>query len=96
MYGNRLRKLLNRMNENSEMKIKVDPFILFTFNRILNSLCSVEAILIHIKLIRDGNNQNIVGRKINPRIDLNQFNERLVLVEGSNVENRFVIIFSWF
>jgi len=38
MYGNNLRKLLNRMNENNEIKIKVVPFILLIFKRILNSL----------------------------------------------------------
>lgn len=94
MYGNRLKKLLNRIIENKEMKIKVLPFILLIFKRILNSLCSVVVILIHIKLIRDGINQNILGRNIRPNKTLIQFKERLVLVEGSKVENRFVIIFS--
>lgn len=94
MYGNKLRKLLNRMNENREMKINVLPFILLIFKRILNSLCSVDVILIHIRLIRDGINQNILGRNMSPRRLLVQFRDKLVLVAGSNVENKFVIIFS--
>lgn len=96
IYGNKLRKLLNKIKENSEIKINVVPFILLILSKILNSLCRVEVILIHIKLIREGINQNIVGKKIKPSIDLNQFNEKFVLVEGSNVENRFVIISSLF
>lgn len=94
MYGNKLRKLLNKIIEKREMKIKVLPFILLIFKRILNSLWSVVVILIHIKLIRDGINQNILGRNISPNKTLIQFNERFVLVEGSKVENRFVIIFN--
>jgi len=53
-------------------------------------------ILIHMKLIRDGMSQNIEGRNISPNRALIQFIERLVLVAGSKVENRFVIIFSLF
>lgn len=96
IYGNSLRKLLNRIKENNEIKINVVPFILLILSKILNSLWRVEVILIHIKLIREGTNQNIVGRNIRPSIDLNQFKDKLVLVEGSKVENRFVIIFSLF
>ena len=93
-YGNNLRKLLNRINENSEIKIRVLPFILLIFNNTLNSLWRVEVIFTHAKLIRDGISQNIDGRKIIPRVTLNQFNDKFVLVAGSNVENRFVIIFN--
>jgi len=96
MYGNNLRKLLNKMNENREMKISVLPFILLIFNRILNSLCNVDVTLIHIRLIRDGINQNILGRNKSPRSLLVQFSDKFVLVAGSNVENKFVIIFNWF
>lgn len=85
---------MNKIKENREMKIKVLPFILLIFNRILNSLCKVDVILIHIKLIREGTNQNILGRNINPRRVLDQFSDKFVLVAGSNVENRFVIIFN--
>lgn len=53
-------------------------------------------ILIHIKLIREGMNQNIAGKNISPNIVLNQFKERFILVDGSKVENRFVIIFNLF
>lgn len=94
MYGNNLRKLLKRINENNEIKIKVVPFILLILRRILNSLCKVDVILIHMKLIREGINQNIVGKNISPNKDLIQFKDKLVLVDGSNVENKFVIIFN--
>lgn len=83
---------MNRIIENSEIKIKVLPFILLIFNRILNSLWSVDVILIHIRLIREGINQNILGRNRSPKSLLDQFKDKFVLVAGSNVENRFVII----
>lgn len=51
-------------------------------------------ILIHRKLIREGINQNILGRNISPRRALIQFNDKFVLVDGSKVENKFVITFS--
>lgn len=44
---------------------------------------------------RDGMSQNIEGIIINPRKVLNQFKEKLkILEEGSNTENKLVIIFS--
>lgn len=86
--------MLNKIIENREMKIRVLPFILLIFSRILNSLCSVDVILTHIKLIRDGINQNILGKNNKPRSTLDQFRDKLVLVAGSKVEKRFLIIFN--
>lgn len=88
-------KLLNIIIIKIEMKISVDPLNDFGPIKVLNSLCNVKFILFHIILIRDGNNQNIDGININPRNVLLQFNDKLkMLVDGSNVENKFVIIFN--
>jgi hypothetical protein len=44
---------------------------------------------------REGINQNIKGKNKIPNKVLNQFNERLkIFVEGSKIENKFIIIFS--
>lgn len=42
IYGNNPIKLLNKIIENNETKINVDPFILIGLNKILNSLCNVN------------------------------------------------------
>jgi hypothetical protein len=57
IYGKSPKKLLNMIIENSEIKIRVDPFIFLIFNKILNSLWSLDVILIHIILYREGINQ---------------------------------------
>jgi hypothetical protein len=63
--------------------------------RVLNSLCRVNKILFQIKEYRDGINQNAVGIKVKPRIVLIQLRDKFItLVEGSNTENKFVIIFN--
>lgn len=85
-------KLLNKIKENKEINNKVLPF---TGIRILNSLWRIKIILFQIILIREGTNQNIGGIiKIN-KIDLNQFSFKLKFVEGSNDENKFIIIFNY-
>jgi hypothetical protein len=51
--------------------------------------------LFHINEIRDGKNQNIIGKNKIPNIVLNQFKDKLkIFVEGSKIENKFIIIFS--
>lgn len=63
-------------------------------NKVLNSLCKVIKILFQKIFIREGKNQNIIGKKRIPRNDLNQFKDKLkILVEGSKIENKFIIIF---
>jgi hypothetical protein len=77
------------------MNIKELPACPVGPNSVLNSLCKVNRILFQISEYRDGINQNAVGIKVNPRIVLIQFKERFItLVEGSNTENKFVIIFN--
>lgn len=57
IYGNKDKKLLNKINEKREIKINVLPFILFKFRRILNSLWRPLVIIIQPILFRDGINQ---------------------------------------
>lgn len=63
-------------------------------NKVLNSLCKVKIILFQIILWREGIIQNIEGIINNPIKVLNQFNEKFMFVEGSNTENKLVIIFN--
>lgn len=94
-YGNKPIKLLNKINENNEIKIKELPACPLVLNNVLNSLWSVNKILFQIIWYREGMNQNIGGIIKIPKNVLIQFNERLkMLVEGSKTENKFVIIFS--
>jgi hypothetical protein len=44
---------------------------------------------------REGKNQNIIGKNKIPKNELNQFNDKLkIFVEGSKIENKFIIIFN--
>ena len=95
IYGNRPKKLLNKIIENRDTKMNVLPLWFESFNRVLNSLWRVNKILFQIMLYRDGIIQYIDGIISNPINVLSQFNERLkILEEGSNTENKLVIIFS--
>lgn len=52
-------------------------------------------ILFQKTFIRDGKNQKIIGKNMIPKNELNQFNGKLKrLVEGSKIENKFIIIFN--
>ena len=63
-------------------------------NRVLNSLWRVIKILFQKIFNREGKNQNIMGKNKIPKNELNQFNERLkMFVDGSKIENKFIIIF---
>jgi len=94
-YGNRPIKLLNKINEKSEIKRNVVPGCLLGPRIVLNSLCKVIMIVFHINKIREGIIQNGIGIISNPRIVLVQLNDKLKMdVEGSKVENRLVIIFN--
>lgn len=64
-------------------------------NRVLNSLLRVTKIEFHKIWCREGISQNIGGIKIKPKKVLIQFKDKLkMLDEGSNTENRLVIIFN--
>lgn len=58
IYGNKPKKLLNKINVNNEIKINVHPFILLGPSRVLNSLWRVNKTIFHKVLNRFGRNQN--------------------------------------
>lgn len=60
---------------------------------ILNSLIKNLIIIFHIIINRDGINQNWYGKIKIIKLILNQLRENFILVEGSKIENRFIIIF---
>jgi hypothetical protein len=64
MTGNTPRKLLNRINENSEMNIKVLPLIL-TPSSVLNLLWSFINSIFHAIVCREGINHILIGIKYN-------------------------------
>lgn len=91
-YGNSPIILFNKISENTEINISLLPNLLGPIN-VLNSLWSVLIIVFHSQFIRDGIN-HIVDGKINKIIVvLVQFSDQKFVL-GSNVENRFVIIFN--
>ena len=61
----------------------------------MNSLWRVIKILFQKIFKRDGKNQNIIGKNKIPKKELNQFKDKLkIFVEGSKIENKFIIIFN--
>lgn len=93
IYGNSPKKLLNKINLNKEINIRVDPLIEGPI-KVLNSLWRALIILIHRILIREGINQNDDGMTSIPIMVLSQFKDIFQLVEGSKEENKFAIIFN--
>jgi hypothetical protein len=58
-------------------------------------LCRVEKIVFQKIIEREGKNQKIIGKNKIPKNELIQFNDKLkIFVEGSKIENKFIIIFS--
>lgn len=54
----------------------------------------VIKILFQKTLNRDGKNQNTIGKNKIPKNELSQFKDKLkIVVEGSKIENKFIIIF---
>lgn len=90
----RPKKLLNKINLNKDVKIIVVLDCLGV-SKALNSLCTPSMILFHNKDHREGIIQYTKGINNKPRKVESQFKGRLVKdEEGSNTENKFVIIFS--
>ena len=79
---------------NIVINIKIKPGLLPV--SILNSLYNLIIILLIIIWNRFFNIQNGNGIIINIKKTLNQFIDMFVLVAGSNVENKLVIIFNLF
>lgn len=64
-------------------------------NKVLNSLWSVDVILLQIREYREGKSQYAEGNKRIPKKVLNQLRDRfIILLEGSKTEKRFVITFN--
>lgn len=78
------------MSANRAIKIRVLPGV---FIKILNSLWRNIIILIQIIFIREGENQKNGGIINSPIKVLNQFKLKWKFLEGSNVLNKFAIIF---
>lgn len=97
IYGNNPKKLLNIINANKETNINVLPLCPFGPNNVLNSLWRVKRILFQIIWNRLGISQNMEGIIKRPKKVLSQFKDKFkIVVEGSNTENKFVIIFNLF
>lgn len=98
IYGNKPSILFIRIIENNDVNIRVLPLLVFFVSRsVLSSSCIFFIVLFHAVLFRDGIVHILVGMVINPSIVLNQFIDVLnIFVDGSNTENRFLIIFSLF
>lgn len=95
IYGNKPIKLLNKINEKREIKMKVIPFILDGPSNVLNSLWRLMIKEFHKILIREGSIQKEYGIIKIPINVLSQFKDKFNrVVEGSNIENKLVIIFS--
>jgi hypothetical protein len=68
IYGNSPRKLLNRINKNSDTNKKVLPFLFLLLpRRFLNSLCSFVINIFHTIRCRLGISHILVGMNISPR-----------------------------
>lgn len=81
------------MKDKSVIRKIVLPWDVLLLIRILNSLCKINIILFQRILDREGIKKKRGGMNSIPMTVLIQFIERLKLVEGSNDENRFIIIF---
>lgn len=92
IYGNKPKKLFIKINTNNEIKIIEDPWLDEGPRSILNSMCNFlrEELIVNENFL--GINQNTGRVKINTNKDLIQFNDKFKFAEGSNTENKFVII----
>lgn len=92
MYGNSPIKLFNKININREMNGTVLPTNAEGPNSILNSSWSfLYILLISIKNLF-GVTQNIGIKITRMAVDLIQFKDKKIIDEGSNTENKLVII----
>lgn len=91
MYGMSPMVLFNMMNRN---RVTNNMFVPLAFISILNSLWRDPVSVGNNMFVREGESQNIEGITSRPIIELIQFNWRdIIEEEGSNTENRLVIIF---
>jgi len=94
MYGNNLIKLFNKININNEMNINEGDLKFFDLYNINISLFSIFIIILIVILIRFGINHIKLGIIIIIIGVLIQFNCKfIIVVEGSKILNKFIIIF---
>lgn len=96
IYGNKPIKLFIIIKINNEMNIKLK--LLFFFIIILNSLYNKFIKFLNKKFMLLGKNQKFLGIINIKIIKINQFKDKeifIILVDGSNIENKFVIIFNY-
>lgn len=91
IYGNNPKILLIKIKKNKEIYNKV---LFLIFVRLKNSLCNLNKILFIMKAKRLGVNQYIKGIQKKIIRELIQLREKII-VEGSNEENKFLIIFNY-
>lgn len=93
IYGNKPIILLTRINRKS--LIKIIKFSAEYLRIILNSLIKNLNIIFQSIMNREGINQNWNGKMKIIIIILSQFIDSFILVEGSKIENRFIIMFNF-
>lgn len=93
IYGNNPIRLLIRIKVNK--LIKIIKFLREYLMIILNSLIKNLKIIFHIIINRDGMSQYWYGKIKIIRNILSQFSENFILVEGSKIENKFIIMFNF-
>lgn len=92
-YGKSPIKLLIKMKVNRAISIIVSPLEDGWPSRVLNSLCRVFFRPTIVVLIFEGTTQYSGAIKKKMIRELSQLNEIFMMVEGSKLENRLVIIF---
>jgi len=93
IYGNSPIKLFIIINKNTLIKINVLPSNEVGPNNVLNSECILFNRLLIIIVLFEGISQNKGATIIIKIKDLDQFLINTIEEEGSNTENRLVIIF---
>jgi len=92
IYGNNPRKLFTTMNINKEINIIDPPLEEKGPKRVLNSLWSFSNPMLSIITILVGVAQNKGVKMVIKMTALIQFNGIKIVEEGSNTENKLVII----
>jgi hypothetical protein len=94
IYGNNLIKLFRKINKNNVININEGDLKFFDLYNIKISLFNIENLFFIIQLIRLGRIHIIFGIKIIMIIVLIQLISKFrIVVEGSKILNKFIIIF---
>lgn len=94
IYGNKLKKLFKKINVNSAININDGDLVLFFLCNINISLFNILNILIKIILIRFGIIHIKLGIiKIIKKVLIQLSSKFIIIVAGSKILNKFIIIF---